>query len=80
MKNSLIALSLAVTLASGSAFAGAEPAIPGVSVPLTSVVVIPPPASDVGTPVDGGIPVFFIVTPPTSPGGFFTFRLVSNPS
>jgi hypothetical protein len=25
--------------------------------------------------VSGSIPVFFIVTPPTSPGGIFTFRL-----
>lgn len=69
----------AVTLAAATmAQAGSTPVVSGVPVTITSTITIPTVTSDVATPVGGSIPVFFIVTPPTSPGGFFTFRLVSN--
>jgi hypothetical protein len=75
MKRILIATSLAVALSPGTALSGSEPVLPGVSITLTSIVVIPP-FDGRGGDIGGGIPVFFVVTPPTNPGGRFNFRLV----
>lgn len=79
MKKVILAAVLSVGAAT-LAQAGSNPVTPGVPVTITTSITIPTITSEVGTPAGGGIPVFFIVTPPTSPGGFFTFRLVANPS
>ena len=77
MKKTLLAAALTLTAATG-ALAGADPVLQGVPVTITTSITLPSVSSEVGTPIGGGVPVFFVVTPPTTPGGFFTFRLVNN--
>jgi hypothetical protein len=72
MHKIFLAAGLATCLATGVAFAGAQPPIPGNSVPLTSIVVLPPVGG--GAPANG-VPVFFTVIPPGYPGGAYTFTL-----
>jgi hypothetical protein len=70
-------LAAAVTLAAATmAQAGSTPVVSGVPVVITSSITIPTVSTDINLPVGGSIPVFFVVTPPTTPGGSFTFRLV----
>jgi hypothetical protein len=57
---------------SGAALAGAEPVTPAVSVPATTVIVIPVGGGGGGV----SLPSFFTVTPPQGGGlGTFTFSL-----
>ena len=77
MKNILLCAVAALGFATAG-HAGSDPVVPGVPVVITSSISIPSVTTEVGVPVGGSIPVFFIVTPPVSPGGFFTFRLVSG--
>ena len=63
-------LAAAVTLAAATmGQAGSSPVVSGLPVPIASTVFVPREI------VIGSIPVFFIVTPPVTPGGQFTFTL-----
>lgn len=77
MKNVLILAAATLGFATAGD-AGSDPVVPGVPVVITTSITIPTVTSEVGVPVGGRIPVFFVVTPPVTPGGQFTFRLVSN--
>jgi hypothetical protein len=72
MTKTLLAAGIATLLASGAALAGSQPTLPGLSAPITSIIVIPQIG---GSASGGGTPVFFVVTPPATPGGSFTFQL-----
>lgn len=61
--------------AAHSVYAGEDPVVENVSVPLTSVVIIPT-ASGAGG--GGSLPVFFTVT--STPNGPITFQLVGDSS
>jgi hypothetical protein len=76
--NKLLLIAAASVGLATMAHSGADPVIPGVPVVITTSITIPTTPTDVGVPVGGSVPVFFIVTPPVSPGGSFTFRLVSG--
>ncbi len=77
MKKVILAAALSLGAAT-LAQAGSNPVVTGVPVTITTSITIPTVTSEVGVPVGGSIPVFFIVTPPTSVGGSFTFRLVAG--
>jgi hypothetical protein len=74
MTKTLLAAGIATLLASGAALAGSQPTLPGLSAPITSTIAIPQIGGGGGS---GGLPVFFTVIPPASPGGSFLFRLSS---
>jgi hypothetical protein len=58
----------------GAALAGAEPVTPVVSVPSTSVIIVPVISGGAGG--GGSLPTFFVVTPPPPDGATsFTFLL-----
>lgn len=76
MKNIFLCAAVTLGLAT-TAHAGDAPVISGVPVVITTSITILPGITPSGVPVSGGLPVFFVVTPPAAPGGFFTFRLVS---
>jgi hypothetical protein len=67
-------LAAAVTIAAATmGHAGADPVVPGV--PLTITTVIQIPSANAGGQSRGGLPSFFSVVPPSSPGGSFSFNL-----
>ena len=76
MKNILLSAALILGAAS-AAHAGQNPVITGVPVVITTSITITPPSVNTDG-FRGGVPVFFVVTPPSVPGGGFTFRLVNN--
>jgi hypothetical protein len=68
-------LAAAVTLAAATmGHAGSAPVVSGVPVVITSSITLVPPSA--GDPAGGSFPVFVVISPPTSPGGDFTFQLV----
>ena len=70
-------LAAAVTLAAATmGHAGSDPVIAGVPVVITSSITVTPPSA--GDPGGASFPVFFVITPPTTPGGSFSFRLVGG--
>lgn len=72
-----IYLAAALSLAAATTVqAGADPVLAGVPVVITSTITVSPSVAGVGDFSGGAFPIFFVITPPTTPGGSFTFRLV----